>query len=186
MQLKIIYRFCFATLLFLLVFNTILFAQPNSLDNEKFEFEKYNESRKARYELYKAAITGISLIIPLLLGIYTVRSQIKSARELKKIESENAFALKAAEIVMSAKNPYGVKHKAEVLLAIFKERLPVNFVSSFDPKEHSKPGPSIESKLDLLKLINTNPEKEKEIVKLWLRMFPGDTIEKLFPGDYEK
>ncbi|WP_409415728.1 hypothetical protein [Flavobacterium sp. PS2] len=176
--------YCLFFILFI-SFTTYASSQSDKLEKQKFEFEKLNEKRKAEYELIKALITGFSLLIPLLLGIYTVRSQIKSARELKKIESENLFALKAAEIVMSAKNAHGIKSKAEVLLAIFKDRLPENFISSFDPKNYHNPGPSSESKLELLKLINNNPEKEEDIVKLWLRMYPGDSIEKLFPGDLE-
>lgn len=156
-----------------------------SLEKQKFEFEKFNEERKANYDLIKSGIAAISLLIPLLLGIYTIRSQAKSARELKKIEAENLFALKAAEIVMSVKNPFAIKNKAEVLLAIFKDQLPKNFVSSFEPEKHSKPGPSVESKLELLRMINENPNREKDIVELWLRMFPHDTYQKLFPGDKE-
>jgi hypothetical protein len=154
------------------------------IEREKLDFEKSNEDRKAKYELIKAAITGISLLIPLLLGIYTVRSQIKSSYDLKRIEAEKDFALKAADIVMNAKNPFGVRQRAQVLLDLFPSRLPKDFVASFDPKRHIKIGPSTESKMELLKLIVVNPDKEEDIVQLWRRMFPGDPLEKLFPGDY--
>lgn len=118
-----------------------------------------------------------------MLGIYTVRSQIKSAQELKSMESKDAFVLKAAEIVMSAGNPFATKNKAEILKIIFKDRLPDNFLSTFNPSDHHKPGPSVDTKIELFRHLMENPEKE--IVNLWLRMFPGDKIEKLFPGDYE-
>src|SRR5688572_14838697 len=67
-----------------------------AFDRERFAFEQANESRKARDEIIKSVITGLSILIPLLLGIYTVRSQIKSAFELKRYEADNDFVLKAA------------------------------------------------------------------------------------------
>lgn len=155
-----------------------------TLDRERFAFEKANESRKARDEIIKSVITGLSILIPLLLGIYTVRSQIKGAFELKRYEADNDFVLKAADVVMNAKNPFGARKKAEVMKDLFGNRLPMDFASSFDPKKHAHIGPSYESKLELLKLILANPSKEGEIVRLWRRAFPGDTLEQLFPGDF--
>ena len=156
------------------------------LERERLEFDKFNENRKAQYQIIATVLTIASILIPMLLGIYAVRSQVSSAYELKRIESENDFALKSAEIVMSARNPFGVRKKAEVLLDLFKGRLPENFVASFDPGKHVHVGPSDESKLVLLKLIVSNMEKEQEILRLWGRMFPLDPLQELFPGDYPK
>jgi len=156
------------------------------LDREKFEFEKANEAKKNRNELLKAAIAGLSLALPILVGIYTLRVQQKNASDLKAAENKNAFELKAAEIVMDAKSPFGVKQKASVLQALFPDRLPPAFIASFDPQKYTHTGPNTESKMQLLQILVENPGKEQEIVTLWRRIFPGDKLEQLFPGDYPK
>jgi hypothetical protein len=144
-------------------------------DHERFDFDKYNEDRKARIEIWKGLISGAALLIPLLIGIYSIRAQARSN-----------FELKAAEIVMNAKNVFGVRKRADVLRELFPDKLRQDFADSFDPQKHTSPGPSPESKLELLKLIVAAPERESEIVNLWRRMYSGDKQEQLFPGDFEK
>jgi hypothetical protein len=145
-------------------------ARPT--EQERFEFEKFNEARKARMEVVKAAITGASLLIPLLIGIYTVRAQARAS-----------FELKAAETVMDSHGPFATRRKADVLRALFPKRLPSDFAQSFEPGEYAARGPSSESKLELLKLIVAHPNQEQEIVQLWRRMYPDDGLQELFPGD---
>jgi hypothetical protein len=143
------------------------------LERDKFIFEKDNEERKNQTELLKAVISGFSLAVPILIGIYTLR-----------VQNKNNFDLKAAEIVMDANNPIGVKRKAAVLQALFPARLSSDFSASFDPKNYISIGPSTDSKLKLLQIIVDNPGKEEEIVTLWRRMFPDDSLEQIFPGDF--
>ena len=150
-------------------------AQGNVADRDRFEFEKYNEQRKANIEILKGAISGLALLVPLLIGVYSIRAQ-----------SRLNFELKAAEIVMNARNVFGVRTRADVLRDLFPDKLPRDFSGSFDPKKYAQPGPSTESKLELLKLIVAHPEREKEIVQLWRRMYTGDALELLFPGDFPK
>jgi len=144
-------------------------------DHERFDFDKYNEDRKARIEIWKGLISGAALLIPLLIGIYSIRAQARSN-----------FELKAAEIVMNAKNVFGVRKRADVLRELFPDKLRQDFADSFDPQKHTSPGPSPESKLELLKLIVAAPDRESEIVNLWRRMYSGDKLEQLFPGDFEE
>ena len=142
-------------------------------DRERFDFDKHNEDRKARIEIWKGLISGAALLIPLLIGIYSIRAQARTN-----------FELKAAEIVMNAKNVFGVRKRADVLRELFPDKLRQDFADSFDPQKHTSPGPSTESKLELLKLIVAAPEREQEIVDLWRRMYTVDKIEQLFPGDF--
>jgi hypothetical protein len=156
-------------------FNSGDSAQGNVADRDRFEFEKYNEQRKAQIEIWKGVISGIALLVPLLIGVYSIRAQ-----------SRMNFELKAAEIVMNARNVFGVRTRADVLRELFRDKLPRDFSDSFDPKKYAQRGPSTESKLELLKLIVAHPEREKEIVQLWRRMYTGDALEQLFPGDFPK
>ena len=157
-------------------------ASPNSngavevwtvTERERFDFDKHNEDRKARTEIWKGLISGAALLIPLLIGIYSIRAQARTN-----------FELKAAEIVMNAKNVFGVRKRADVLRELFPKRLGQDFADSFDPQKHAVLGPSTDSKLELLKLIVAAPEREQQIVDLWRRMYSGDKIEQLFPGDF--
>jgi hypothetical protein len=159
--------------------------QRIQLDKEKLEFDKNNEKDKATIEIIKSVITALALVIPLLIAVYSVRSQIKATRELKALETKHSLLLKATEIVMDARNAYVTKGKAEVVKEILKGQLPDDFVASFDPKKFVKPGPGFDVKLELFKLFVSNPDKEKQITELWLRMFPGDKIETIFPKDFE-
>lgn len=149
-------------------------VQPIVTDRDRFEFDKYNEQRKAKIEIWKGIISGVALLVPLLIGVYSIRAQ-----------SRMNFELKAAEIVMNARNVFGVRTRADVLRALFPRKLPRDFADSFDPKKHAFIGPSVESKMELLKLIIAHPEREQEIVHLWRRMYIGDSLKQLFPGDYE-
>jgi hypothetical protein len=149
--------------------------QGTVADRDRFEFEKYNEQRKAQIEIWKGIISGLALLVPLLIGVYSIRAQ-----------SRMNFELKAAEIVMNARNVFGVRTRADVLRDLFPDKLPKEFSDSFDPKKYAQRGPSTESKLELLKLIVANPEREKDVVQLWRRMYAGDALEQLFPGDFAK
>lgn len=146
-----------------------------TLEREKLDFEKANEDRKAQYELIKAIIAGVSIAVPILIGIYTLRAQ-----------SVHAFELKAAEIVMGASNPGAIKRKAEILKEIFPTRLSKDFVKLYDPAEYTFVGPNISSKMELLKLLIEHPDQHDAILELWTRMFPADRMDQLFPGDAQK
>jgi hypothetical protein len=151
------------------------------LAREKLEFDRFNENRKARYELYKTGATALALVIPLLVAAYTVSRQVRSSERLKAVEAKYLFELKAAEIVMSAKNPIGVRNKARVLQALFPDRLGAEFARSFEPEAFSFPGPGQDFKVELFRLMIQYPDREQEITDLWFRMFPGDLREILFP-----
>lgn len=142
------------------------------IDRQRLDFERQNEERKNRTELIKSAIAGFSLVLPLCFGIYTLRSQARQA-----------FELKAAELVMNAPSVFAVEKKARILRTIFAAKIPRDFAAAFNPKDFATAGPSVESKLELLKLIVANFEREAEVVDLWRRMYPGDSLEQLFPGD---
>jgi hypothetical protein len=138
------------------------------MEQDRFAFEQF-------IEVVKAVISGAAVLIPLLIGIYTVRAQAHAS-----------FELKAAEIVMDAHGPFAARRKADVLRILFPRRLPPEFAQSFEPGAHAPRGPSSESKLELLKLIVAHPDREQEIVRLWQRMYSDDELKQLFPGDFAR
>ena len=136
----------------------------SSLDAQKFELEqKTVQIEEDKLELQRKAmlVTGISIFVPLLIGIYAIRAQARTG-----------FELKAAEIVLNAKNPSASLTKAKALKALFPKRLPDSFASTFDPKKYESP--SVESKIDLLKIIAANAEHKQEIITMWKQLFPAD------------
>lgn len=174
---------CFALMILVVIGWTVAEAQTSLNDSgsvqqtvsdrDRFEFDRYNEQRKAKIEIWKGVISGVALLVPLLIGVYSIRAQ-----------SRMNFELKAAEIVMNARNVFGVRTRADVLRDLFPDKLPPDFADSFDPEKHTSRGPSPESKLELLKLIVAHPEREKDIVQLWRRMYISDGLDQLFPGDF--
>lgn len=64
--------------------------QKLAFERQKFQFEQQSEEEKTIIEILKSTITGIALLIPLLVAIYSVRSQIKLTRETKQLEAANA------------------------------------------------------------------------------------------------
>ena len=145
-------------------------AVSSVTDHERFDFDKYNEDRKARIEIWKGLISGAALLIPLLIGIYSIRAQARSN-----------FELKAAEIVMNAKNVFGVRKRADVLRELFPDKLRQDFADSFDPQKHTSPGPSPESKLELLKLIVAAPDVSRKSLIFGGECTPGISLNSCFP-----
>ena len=133
-------------------------ANSNSLlESRKFELEQQKvriEEEKLRLQRIRKWLTGASIIIPLLIGIYTSRAQ-----------SRSNFELKAAEIVLNTKTPYGTLSKAKALKKIFPKRLSSNFADSFEPKEYL--APSVEAKIEILKVIAEHIEHKQEVIKMW-------------------
>jgi hypothetical protein len=136
----------------------------SSLDTPKFELEQRKvQIEEEKLELQRRAmiVTGISIFVPLLIGVYAIRAQ-----------SRSGFELKAAEIVLNAKSPFASLTKAKALKALFPKRLPDSFASTFDPKEYA--GPSVENKIEILKIIAANAEHKQEIITMWKQLFPAD------------
>lgn len=124
-------------------------------------------------EKLTAWVTPLSLLIPLIIAILTLRSQAKSARELKEAEARSAFELKAAELVLGAYSPSAASGRARVLESLFKDRLPPGFAGSFPKKD--VPGLRVhEMKLELLRELAENPEHTEKILSAWRQTFPEE------------
>ena len=155
------------------------------IEMQKFAFEKRIEMEKLHVERHKAWISGAAFMVPLMVAAITfalgIRNQAEQSRLQRESQEKSAiaqFELKAAEIVLSEKNPTALKNKAAALKALFPHRLPKDFVSQFDPKDfegsHRGEG-GLEPKLRFFEIAAENPEKAKELAALWGELFPGDT-----------
>jgi hypothetical protein len=102
--------------------------------------------------------------------------EVKNTVELKRLEMKNAFELKTAEIVLNTTSPGIGLAKAKALSEVFPEHLPADFVSRFEPIAKSDPQAkkhfSYEDKLELIRLLASHADHEKEILQWWGIMFP--------------
>lgn len=151
------------------------------LEREKFEFQIQLEAQKLEVERLKSWLTGGSIVLPLLLGIFTLAWQTRSANRLKDRDAREMFELKATEIVFRNDSPGGTKNRARALASLFPGKFPESFGDSFEPSKFG--GPSIESKVEVFKAACTKVQTPEDVYSIWYALFPGDTwIEPLVLG----
>lgn len=144
------------------------------LENRKLVFE----TEKLKVERFKAW-TGIPLL--------TVAATVALAIWTQYQKTTDDFALKAADIVMSATTANGVANKAFALKKVFPDRLPENFASSFDPKTLPYVAAPLEpalSHLELISLLAPQSASTPELVKLLRALYPNDPKLALVPNGY--
>jgi hypothetical protein len=172
-----------------------------SLEEKKLELEK----EKLAVERSKIPWTAFATIAPLIGVLFTVaysawsfrkQSQQQMAQrdeDAKRVERQRMadaklqFELKAAEIAFAGDTPLAVQHRAGALKAMFGERLPEDFLSSYDPYKFGEKIGNIDSRKFLLELLIQHPDKQLEIVLFWKQLFPGDVgwlsrLNNLSPG----
>lgn len=161
-------------------------SSSDQIAKDRFEFDRSNEIEKNRIESLKLMVTGGSILIGFVgtiltigIGVYSIRSQIKNAAEIARNQSDAAFAVKTAEIIMNSRNAFATHSRAKMLQAIFPDQIPEKFAESFDPKEF-RGGIAIDLKLELLKLIVANPSKEEQIIETFHKLFPDTKEDKIF------
>jgi hypothetical protein len=160
---------------------TNVVSETAKLEREKFEYQKVLEDKKLEVERLKALLTGGSILIPLLLGIFTLAWQSRTATKLKDRDAKDTFELKAAEIVFTSDNAHGTKNKAKALTVLFPDRFPANFGDAFEPTQFG--GPRFEAKLEVFKAACSKVESPSEVYQVWHQLFPGDKwIEQLLPN----
>ncbi len=153
------------------------------LENEQALFNRRIEVEKLEVERMKAWITGASLMVPLMvaaitfaLGVRNQNQQARLQREAQEANERAQFEIKAAELVMDANGPVGSKNKARALLQLFPNRLPADFVESFDPEDFT--GPKVESyeaKKIFFEVASSHIKDIPSLVILWKQLFPTDT-----------
>ena len=142
------------------------------LEREKFAYQKELEEKKLEVERLKAWATGGSILIPLLLGIFTLAWQSKATSLQRDRDARDAFELKVADIVLSGNNTVATKNKAKAFVALFPNKLPSNFGDAFEPEKFG--GPRYESKLEVFKAACEKVQAPEEVYEIWRRLFPQD------------
>lgn len=137
------------------------------------------EKEKLRVERFKAWWTGISVLVSVLIGASTIAvgmwSQKRTAElqlEVQRQAAQAQFAIKAAELAMSADSPDIARGKSLALAQLFPGWLPAGFAQQFDAQVFgSEEAPA---KKELIKLLADRPQQRARIIKDWLALFPAD------------
>lgn len=147
------------------------------IERARLEFDESNAWR-----------TLVSSIVPLVVAlgtlaysIWSFRKQTQQQNELQLNAAKLQFEIKAAEIAFSGKTPEAVANRARALKAIFPERLPQEFLSSFDPKQHGGGKESPDEKKFFLELLLKYPDQQIEIYKVWGALFGDEWLKKAEP-----
>lgn len=86
------------------------------------------ECEKQRIERFKSWSLAVSVLVPLLIAVFTAAYNVQLQDKRAKID----FELKAAEIVMTASSPKAATNKAKVLTELFPDRLSSRFENTFE------------------------------------------------------
>jgi hypothetical protein len=137
-------------------------------------------SQEERQGRITAATVAASVFVPLMVAAVAYWStasneaaQSKHDSELAAAQSRRDFELEAARIVLSAESPAAAFHKANMLKALFPDKLSPGFATQFEPsafETYSTAG----SKREVLNLMLAHPGQEAQIVAWWARLFPAD------------
>lgn len=146
--------------------------ESQKLEIQRKQFEIQVENEKVKIEIEKSRLwSGLLIgIIPLLAVTATIFYGIWTQGQTE----QTAFELKAAEIMFNSVDAYELKLNGEILKQLFPEKLPKDFGSAFKPDSIGYDSYLVNTKKDLLKLISANPNKAKEIVANWRKVFPAD------------
>jgi hypothetical protein len=143
-----------------------------NLEKRRLELEIEKERNFKKIEYLKAAAIFIPLVLVFLtfaFNNYSTNLDHRYELDIKRIEANNSFRLKAAEIVMNAESPNASYNRAKALRGLFPEYLSSDFAEKFDPYNTGTP-----KKWDLATLIIEHPSQKNDIIDLWIGVYPGD------------
>jgi hypothetical protein len=143
-----------------------------SLDSARFAFEQQKYERDHELEERKAMYTALGLLLPLYGALVAYVIQVRARKKDETLQ----FQLKAAEIVMDARDTNQVKRKAELLTKLFPGRLR-ELEGALKQNDYPYFGRSNETREELLKLLAQYPEGRSEILRAWALLFPWDSAD---------
>jgi len=131
------------------------------------------EREQLHVERLKAWLTAGSIIASVVVAAVTY----SSAQAVQNRQAEEAFKLKAAEIVMASRTPWEAQGKARALAAFFPGQVPPSMADdTFDPGKHGWGRESHRELLTLLLTARPDTHENREVVlNAWKAFFPGDT-----------
>jgi len=180
-------------------------GQSGIADTEKMKQElerRKLELEARRVELEEQALldarsealwTRLAIVVPIVLGFATLWWQARTAYKVKELESNVAFQLKAAEVVLSSKSTKAGEERARALHRLFPERITKDFIDTFDKSKFKLPGMAYqEKKLELFKALSGNLEERRDIFHAYAMLYADedsilgeflDKWEKVYPED---
>jgi hypothetical protein len=142
------------------------------LDTDRFVFDQKKYDRDRGLEWGKAWAAIGSVLVTLGVGLAAYIFQVRTRKRDEALQ----FQLKAAEIVMDARDTNQARRKAEFLAKLFPGRLDLLEIAL---KAQSFPffGRSQETREDLLRVLAQYPESRSDIIHAWEILFPWDSTD---------
>ena len=145
----------------------ILPDSPNAFQQATLAMER----QKLEIETLKAWITAGAILIPILIGIWSIRAQARAQ-----------FELKATELVLASSSKNGAQRRAKLLQSMFKHRLHKDFAKSFQP-ENFPSTRFYDLKTELFRALTAGERDDKKVLQAWKNVFPEqDWFFELFPN----
>ena len=163
------------------------------LERDRFDFQQQvekrqleleerrlaNERRNSSLEFWKVLATTVAVFIPLLVVVWTVRSQLHLARLNRAQEVDRAranFQIKAAELVMASRSPGQARRRAALLESVYHEWIPAGSFTSKDELARF-PGYMYDQKMELLRLMAAAPDRQGDTARIYALLFPDEAKE---------
>ncbi len=145
-------------------------SRTNSVD---FEREKRRRREVDDRDARRTRLIAMAIAIPLGVIALVLTAGALNQREQDKLD----FQLRAAQAVMNENGDVAAVSKARALKSLFGDRLPEDFVDSFDAETYPTEIASqvVRSKKDLMQLLADHPRERAQIIDTWKQVFPGDT-----------
>ena len=140
-----------------------------SLDERRLALDKQKYEQDHELERQKNFWSIVALAGPLIAGVAAYIFQIWT----RKREEALQFELKAAEIVMNARDTNEAKNKAELLTMLFRGRLQA-LELALGKEQFPYFGRSVERREELLKTLAQYPETRADVIRAWELFFPWD------------
>ena len=147
---------------------TTLPDQPTAFQKATLDIER----QKLELETLKAWTTAAAIVIPILVGLWSIRAQARAQ-----------FELKATELVLASNSKNGAQRRANLLQSMFSGRLPKDFAESFQP-ENFPSTRFYEMKIELFRALISGERDKERVVQAWRDVFPEENawFDKLFPN----
>ena len=142
------------------------------LDRERFAFEQKKYDRDHGLEWGKAWAAIGSVLATLAVAVSAYIFQLRTRKRDEALQ----FQLKAAEIVMDARDTTQARRKAEFLTKLFPGPLSL-LDTALKAQNFPFFGRSVETREDLLKVLAQHPESRSEIIRAWEILFPWDSTD---------
>ena len=142
------------------------------LEEARFAFDQKKYERDRGLEWGKAWAAIGSVLVTLGVGLSAYIFQVRARRRDEALQ----FQLKAAEIVMDARDTNQASRKAEFLTKLFPGRLDL-LETALKAQHFPFFGRSQETREDLLKVLAQHPESRGDIIRAWEILFPWDSTD---------